>query len=319
MLTNRRVAEKADIRQRARECLERAKMQALNADSLRYSCLELRFCIEFLVIGRLQAYLDEVGDEALKKWTPKDIMTEILAVDPHGDKSIAVSLGIRSPSGAPMAVLTPLGDDRRFDMRWANKSYNTLVNFLHAPTLEQLEMGKGPDAKVVQKRIATIVDELEAVLASPIYNVSFGNFFQLKCECCGTDIKRRADSIPASGVICPNRNCRAVYDVKKGLSEFLCARRYDLTPTGQDRVYPADGLPGKLVVLDNRGSLVRSKHLFLRPDLPSLRQARASRVKSAAQRRDRSHAQPPLGGEHGEDPRFDAAEHDASLGQGGVS
>ncbi len=102
-------------------------MQALNADSLRYSCLELRFCIEFLVIGRLQAYLDEVGDEALKKWTPKDIMTEILAVDPHGDKSIAVSLGIRSPSGAPMAVLTPLGDDRRFDMRWANKSYNTLA------------------------------------------------------------------------------------------------------------------------------------------------------------------------------------------------
>ena len=73
---------------------------------------------------------------------------------------------------------------------------------------------------MVQKRIATIVDELEAVLASPIYNVSFGNFFQLKCECCGTDIKRRADSIPASGVICPNRNCRAVYDVKKVESGF---------------------------------------------------------------------------------------------------
>ena len=106
---------------------------------------------------------------------------------------------------------------------------------------------------------------------------------------------------------------------RKGLSEFLCARRYDLIPTGQDRVYPADGLPGKLVMLANRCSLVRSKHLFLRPDLPSPRQARASRVKSAAQRRDRSHAQPPLGGEHGEDPRFDAAEHDASLGQGGVS
>ena len=30
-------------------------------------------------------------------------------------------------------------------------------------------------------------------------------------------------------------------------------------------------------------------------------------------RRDRSHAQPPLGGEHGEDPQFDRAEHDAML------
>ena len=30
-------------------------------------------------------------------------------------------------------------------------------------------------------------------------------------------------------------------------------------------------------------------------------------------RRDRSHAQPPPGGEHGEDPQFDRAEHDAML------
>jgi hypothetical protein len=30
-------------------------------------------------------------------------------------------------------------------------------------------------------------------------------------------------------------------------------------------------------------------------------------------RRDRSHAQPPLGGEHGEDPQFDRAEHNAKL------
>jgi hypothetical protein len=69
---------------------------------------------------------------------------------------------------------------------------------------------------------------------------------------------------------------------QQGLSEFLCARRYNLTPTGQDRFYPADGLPGKLVMPDNRCSLVRPKHLFLRPDLPFHRQARASRLKSAA-------------------------------------
>jgi hypothetical protein len=57
------------------------------------------------------------------------------------------------------------------------------------------------------------------------------------------------------------------------------------------------------------------KHLFLRPDLAIHRQSRASRVKSAATRRDHSHAQPALAGEHGEDPRFDRAEHDATLGQ----
>jgi hypothetical protein len=220
MPINRQAAENADMRQRARQCLDRAKAQALNPSSFRYACLELRFCIEFLVIGRLQAYLDEVGDEALRKWTPKDIINEILTVDPHGDKSVSVSLGIHLPSGLPIGELKPLGEDRRFNMKWANKSYNTLGNFLHAPTLEQLEAGKDPEVTVVEKRVGAIIEELDAVLASPIYNVNFGNFFQLKCECCGTDIKRRADSIPKSGVMCPNRACRAIYDVKKIESGF---------------------------------------------------------------------------------------------------
>jgi len=240
MPINHQAAENADMRQRARECLERAKTQALNSSSLRYACLELRFCIEFLVIGRLQAYLDEVGDEALKKWTPKDIMSEILAVDPHGDKSVSVSLGIHPPSGLQTGELKPLGEDRRFNMQWANKSYNTLGNFLHAPTLEQLEAGKEPEVTVIEKRVAAIIKELAAVLASPIYNVNFGNFFQLKCECCGTDIKRRADSIPKSGVMCPNRACRAVYIVKKidsGFSYVIKTVQWDC-PCGHTTYFP---------------------------------------------------------------------------------
>ena len=43
--------------------------------------------------------------------------------------------------------------------------------------------------------------------------------------------------------------------------------------------------------------------------------SRACQVKFAAERRDRSHAQPPLRGEHGEDPQFDRAEHGARLRQ----
>ncbi len=63
-------------------------------------------------------------------------------------------------------------------------------------------------------------------------------------------------------------------------------------------------------------SYVRSKHLFLRPDLPPhRRRAQAVSNSPLLQRRDRSHAQPPLfrGGEHGEDPQFDTAEHGATI------
>jgi hypothetical protein len=92
-----------------------------------------------------------------------------------------------------------------------------------------------------------------------------------------------------------------------------CVRGVMISFSAGGMTVSANNRPGKHVRLADPCSLVRSKHLFLRPDLPFLRQSRASRVKSAAQRRDRSHAQPPLGGEHGEDPRFDAAEHDARL------
>lgn len=202
------------MRQLARDCLARAKIQASSESSLRYACLELRFCIEFLALDRLQAYLEEIPNEALAKWTPKDIINEILDVDPQGDKSVSISFGRESSPGILMEELKSLGEDRRFSIKWANKSHNTLGNFLHAPTLEQLRSGKTPEINVIQQRIKMIVEELDAVLASPVYQVSFGNFFQLDCEQCGTKIKRRAESIPDSGLICPNKECRAAYDVK---------------------------------------------------------------------------------------------------------
>ena len=208
------------MRQRARDCLARAKTQASSESSLRYACLELRFCIEFLALDRLQAYLEEVSNEALAKWTPKDIINEILNIDPQGDKSVSISFALDSSAGVSEEPKS-LGEDRRFNIKWANKNYNTLGNFLHATTLEQLKSGKEPEKSVIQKRIAAIIEELEAVLASPIHQVNFGNFFQLDCEECGTKIKRRAESIPPSGLVCPNRVCGAVYDVTKTDAGFL--------------------------------------------------------------------------------------------------
>ena len=60
-------------------------------------------------------------------------------------------------------------------------------------------------------------------------------------------------------------------------------------------------------------SLVRSRATVppSRPGIPSGIARRRGQIRRL--RRDRSHAQPPLGGEHGEDPQFDRAEHDAML------
>ena len=63
-------------------------------------------------------------------------------------------------------------------------------------------------------------------------------------------------------------------------------------------------------------------HLLVRLDIEpplgahllSVKWSRAAEVKGGASwRRDRSHAQSPLGGKHGEDPPFDRSEHEHTL------
>jgi hypothetical protein len=151
------------MRQQARDCLDRAKMHLADSSALRYACLELRFCIEFLVIDRLQAYLNEVPNDALKKWAPRAIISEILDIDPNGERSVSLAFGIGSTSGASQtAAPLQLGEDRRFTIKWANKSYNTLSSFLHAPTLFQIETGADSRIEMMQIRASAIVAELDA-------------------------------------------------------------------------------------------------------------------------------------------------------------
>ena len=65
-----------DLRWSASDCLERARKLLATGDecSVRYACLELRFCIEYVTYDQLVAYLAEVDDDAVRKWTPKQII-----------------------------------------------------------------------------------------------------------------------------------------------------------------------------------------------------------------------------------------------------
>jgi hypothetical protein len=78
-----------DYRSRAKHHHIRALNLAAGGEleSLRYASLELRLCIECLIYDRLQAYLPEVSHAAIKKWTPKQVMAELLAADPKADRS----------------------------------------------------------------------------------------------------------------------------------------------------------------------------------------------------------------------------------------
>ena len=219
-----------NLRHQARECLSQAK-KLLNAGdkvSLRYACLELRFCIEYIAYDQMEAYLAEVPDDAVKKWTPKQIISEMLEVDPQADQSATIAIGLEEIPGTPAKNMKIVGEDRRFTMKWANSSHNALGNFLHAPTLDQIDSGQQPTPSTIAKKAKEIVGVLDHILASPISRVNMGIFYNFKCEC-GASIKRRSGSFTKEqGIVCPNSKCRAIYDVVSDNGEIVsfCVRSH---------------------------------------------------------------------------------------------
>lgn len=139
----------------------------------------------------------------------------MLEVDPSADKTVALAVGIEDTPGVPAKEMTILGEDRRFTLKWANSSHNALGNFLHAPTLHQIEAGQTPTPSTMRSKGEEIAAVIEDVLASPVFRVNFGQFYEFRCEC-GTPIKRREASFRhEQGIVCPNSHCKATYDVAR--------------------------------------------------------------------------------------------------------
>ena len=125
-------------------------------------------------------------------------------------------------------------------------------------------------------------------------------------RCPSSEFSRRASLKPTRS-IAKRRSSHG-----EGVSEFLCVRRVQSHPPLGKRLYLTNDRAGKAMMLAASCSLVRSKHLFFRPDLPFHRQACVNPVKFAACGGTGA-TRSPAWGEHGEDPQFDRVEHAATL------
>jgi hypothetical protein len=198
----------------------------------RHACLELRLAIECLAYQQLDSYLSEVPDDAKRKWTPREVIAQMLEVDPKADRSSTIAIGREEERGQRSKNMKVLGEDRRFTLKWANRSHNALGNFLHVPTLHQRETGKVPDHDTMRTKAEEVATVIEHTLDTSIYNVNFGNFYHVDCVC-GRSFRRREGSFTADqGIVCPNVDCRAIWDVvsedeisvrfKQRQTEYVC-------------------------------------------------------------------------------------------------
>lgn len=180
-----------NYRGRAREHVAEARARLAEAGeaAARQACLALRMAIEALTYQNLLAYLAETPNSVMAQWTPKKVMDELLAADPHADQSATVFIGLQAAPGEPSEDMQFVGEDRRFTVKWGNKAHNALGSFLHEPTIRQTEQGKATEADA-RLKAAEIADELDRILATALFGVNIGEFISFECVC-GFHVKRR--------------------------------------------------------------------------------------------------------------------------------
>ncbi|MFZ2311855.1 MAG: hypothetical protein WAV82_04480 [Methylobacter sp.] len=202
-----------DYRNEARKVLERAKQELDSSDDhrLRYAALDLRMALESLIYERASLYKEELSGKKLSTWQPGKLLSLLLEVDPYVDKSGDLSFGLEEEYGKPAKMMKPLGRERVLSLGEIKKYYDRIGSYLHTPTLEQVAQGKGASTGVIRTRCNEVVDILEQVFSSPVFNVNLKVSTSIPCEKCNTKIVRRSPVDAAEPIIARCIECSASY------------------------------------------------------------------------------------------------------------
>ena len=206
-----------NYRHEARTALERARehLAEPKGGRVRYAALELRFALESLVYERAGSYTEELPGSALQTWQPGKLLKILLEIDPFADKSASLSIGEEEEYGKPAPQMHSLGRDRVLTLKEIKTYYDRLGSYLHEPTPEQVDAGKCASEGKMLDRCRELVEIIDEVLSSPVYNLNFRVTSKIQCGKCENTITRR---LPPDGgeVVAKCVNCLAEYEVTYG-------------------------------------------------------------------------------------------------------
>lgn len=125
-----------------------------------------------------------------------------------------------------MAVLLDIdlpGTDHVFTLADLKAHYDAIGSYVHMPSLEQLQLGKVPDATKLRERCETIVSRMQQVLSSQVWNSTFGVTATLD-QCMNDDCKKPIRKRMPSGTDTLDAQC------------FECKAAYTITAEPDGRV-----------------------------------------------------------------------------------
>lgn len=221
---------KPAFRSMAASCLARAKSElASNSDRrLRYAALELRMAIEGVTYDRAYAYEGDFPASSWGQWQPKKFMDALLQLNPNAASSISLKAVIELADGSPdMSSAPSYAFESVLSMAEIKKNYNALGSFLHLQTRDKYENGDVASNQQIRARCEEIVEILDRVFASSMWNVRTGVVLEFDCQRCDERMVRTAPWSLASLTVC----C------------FKCEAEYELTPGGENstKIRPLSG------------------------------------------------------------------------------
>ena len=148
---------------------------------------------------------------AMSEWTPGKVLKELLYTDPDACSPVNVTISWRPDPAAPPQVIH-LGESYPLSLGWAHRMHNALGNFLHQPTIRQMETDE-PESNRQQgsrKKAEEVLQSLDRVLGS----LEFRAHRPVKAQCvCGSLIVRDLEFLQAGkAVMCSN--CDQLYDYR---------------------------------------------------------------------------------------------------------
>lgn len=186
---------KYDFRASARLALQRARAELNTNDDerLRYVALELRMCIEAITYDRAQTFIHELPPEEYKTWQPQKLLAVLTEIEPLAASSVSIRFRKESAPEEQEHPWVNIGETRVFGLKDIQRNYHKLGNFLHFPTLGQLQAG-GVDLKKIKEHCHAVATNLDYVLAAPIHNLDFKSLVTFECEKCKNKVRKRVQS-----------------------------------------------------------------------------------------------------------------------------
>lgn len=187
----------------ARKYLERAKELLCESEnhSIRYACLELRFCLEIIAYRQLEQYGVEIPGSVVREWRPDQIIKLLASFSPGSDQDSEISIGLsNSPDSFPekwhpsrAAKAIPWGVFR--------KHYQKLGSYLHAPKkVKELNFG------VDKLRLEKIALDIDHVLSSTVI-LALSDTINADCDCGKKIFIGRSEYEVDELVRCGNKAC----------------------------------------------------------------------------------------------------------------